>query len=111
MRNALIIGFDDSLTVVDLDSEQGSYKILSDAVDGYIEAVTLNESLSMYVNEEGKIHGLMVNPIATAIFQNRFGKIDTINGNAVVTGGVDEDGEDMGLTDEQVTRFKYIFTK
>jgi hypothetical protein len=111
MRNALIIGFDESITVVDLDSEEGSYNILSNAVDGYIEAIRFTETLNMYINEEGKLNGLMVNPMATAIFQTRYGKVDIIVGNAVLTGGVDEDGEDMGLSDEQVERFKFIFTK
>jgi hypothetical protein len=111
MRNALIIGFDESITVVDLDSEEGSYNILSNAVDGYIEAIRFTETLNMYINEEGKLNGLMVNSMATAIFQTRYGKVDIIVGNAVLTGGVDEDGEDMGLSDEQVERFKFIFTK
>lgn len=111
MKNALVIGFDESLEVVDLDSPEGSLEVLQNAVDGWVQAVDINERLTMWMNEEGKLDGLPFNGIATGLFQARFGKIDIIMGNAVLTGGVDDEGETIGLTEEQVAQFKFMFTK
>lgn len=111
MRNALVIGFDESLEVVDLDSTEGSLEVLQNAVDGWVEAVDINDTLTMWCNEEGKLDGLPFNGIATGLFQARFGKVDIIMGNAVLTGGVDDEGDTIGLTDEQVAKFKFMFTK
>jgi hypothetical protein len=111
MRNALVIGMDESLEVVDLDASEGSLKVLQNAVEGYVQAIDLKRDLTMWANEEGKLEGMMTNSIATAIFQTRFGMVDIIVGNAVLTGGTDDEGETIGLTDEQVTRLKFLFTK
>ena len=54
---------------------------------------------------------MMTNSIATAIFQARFGMVDIIVGNAVLTGGVDDEGDTIGLTDEKVQQLKFMFTK
>jgi hypothetical protein len=79
-----------------------SYKTLSDSVGGLIEPVYLAENLTLWVNEEGKVYGQAVNPIATAIFQSVFGKIDIMVGDVILTGGSDDEGETLGLTDEQI---------
>jgi hypothetical protein len=110
MRNALVIGMDESLEVIDLDAEEGSLKVLQNAVDGYVQAIDLNQELTMWANEEGKLEGMMTNSIATAIFQARFGMIDIIVGNAVLTGGVDDEGDTIGLTEEQVKQLTFMFS-
>jgi hypothetical protein len=109
MRKAVVIGFDESIGVLDLDAPEGSLKVLQDAVDGWVEVVDLAPKLSIWVNEEGKLNGLPYNGIATAIFQEKFGAVDIIVGNAVLTGGTDEEGETIGLTDEQVARITRLF--
>ena len=111
MRKALVIGFDESLEVIDLDATGNSYEVLSNAVDGYIEQVSLKKNLTMFVNEEGKLDGLMTNSIATAIFQAKFGAVDIIVGNAVLTGGIDELGKEEGLTEPQVEQLQRLFTR
>ena len=109
MRKAVVIGFDESIEVVDLDAPQGSLKVLQDAVDGWVQVVDLAPTLSIWVNEEGKMNGLPYNGIATAIYQDRFGMVDIIVGNAVLTGGTDDEGDTIGLTDEQVSRIEKLF--
>lgn len=109
MRKAVVIGFDESIEVLDLDAPQGSLKVLQDAVDGWVQVVDLAPTLSIWVNEEGKMNGMPYNGIATAIYQDRFGAVDIIVGNAVLTGGTDRKGETIGLTDEQVERIERLF--
>lgn len=61
-------------------------------VGGYIEAVNLTmpdgTAAVMYVNEEGRLHGLPPNPLATALAQklNRYFANQQIVGHAVVVG-------------------------
>lgn len=109
MRKAVVIGFDESIEVIDLDAPQGSLKVLQDAVDGWVQVVDLSPTLSIWVNEEGKLEGLPYNGKATAIYQERFGKVDIIVGNAVLTGGTDDEGETIGLTDEMVSKVQRLF--
>lgn len=110
MRNAVVIGFDTDLSVVDLDAPEGALAVLQDAVDGYVQAIDLTPTMTMWCNEEGKLDGLPNNAIATAIFQEKFGAVDIIVGNAVITGGVDDEGETIGLTAEQVEKLEHLFS-
>jgi hypothetical protein len=110
MRNAVVIGFDTDLSVIDLDAPEGALDILQKAVDGYVQAIDLTPTMTMWCNEEGKLDGLPNNAIATAIFQEKFGAVDIIVGNAVITGGVDDEGETIGLTAKQVERLEHLFS-
>ena len=94
----------DNLVAVEQDTDEFvSYATLSRAVGGMIEAVTLPNGLTLWVNENGKNDGLPVNDYATRLFASAFGEgIDIIVGNAIVTGGADDEGETLGLTDEQI---------
>lgn len=89
-NQALIIKTDGTTEIVDYFTDN-EYDMLRDAVGGYIEAVTMPDSI-LWVNEEGKIHGLPVNTRATAYFQQHFGPCDIIVGNAVITGREDDLG-------------------
>lgn len=100
---ALVLTTDSTIEVEQDTDEFVSYATLSRAVGGMIEAVTLPSGLTLWVNEEGKMNGLPVNDYATRLFDSAFGSgIDIIVGNAIITGGADDDGETLGLTDEQV---------
>ena len=99
---ALVITTDNTVEVEQDTNEFVSYATLSRAVGGMIEAVTLPNGLTLWVNEEGKMDGLAPNVYATRLFVSAFGAVDVIVGNAIVTGGADDDGETLGLTDEQV---------
>ena len=80
-----------------------SLKSLQTAVGGWVQAVDLDHDLTIWVNEEGKMDGLPVNPIATRLWEKYIGVgTDIIAGNAVFTGGTDDDGETLGLADDKV---------
>lgn len=112
MRAALKVNVHQEVTVLDLDAPEGSLAVLQAGVDGWIEPVAINENLTMYVNEEGKLELFaIVNRYANALFAKRFGVgIDTIVGDVVFTGGVDDEGETIGLTDAQVRSLTFQVT-
>lgn len=58
------------------------------AVGGYIEIVAMrpgNGRKRLYVNEEGKLHGLPLNLAATALMSEHHTPGDVIVGDAVIT--------------------------
>lgn len=99
---ALQINTDGTVEIIVNDDKFVGYSTLSGAVGGMIECVTFSDTLTMWVNEEGKMCGLPVNEYATRLFVANFGPFDTIVGNAILTGGADDDGETLGLTDGQI---------
>jgi len=102
MEKALIIKTDGTKLVVTFD-EESSYKLLSEAVGGYIERVQMKSGIDIWVNEEGKLIGLPQNPIGTALWADSYGTTDIIVGNIIITSGADDEGNTLGLSDEQVT--------
>lgn len=101
-RKALVINTDGSIAEVDttLDALQG-------AVGGWVQAVDLTDALTLWVNEEGKMVGLPHNRYAQALWDDAYGEgTDYIVGNAVLTGGVDEHGDTLGLDDESIATVK-----
>jgi hypothetical protein len=101
-RKALVINTDGTVAVIDptLDALQA-------AVGGWVQAVDLTDTLTLWVNEEGKMVGLPYNPYAQALWNDTYGRgTDYLVGNAVITGGTDEDGETLGLDDESIAAVK-----
>lgn len=85
-KQAVIIGFDGDVTTIEYD-KKNEYQTFRDAVDGYIEMVSLmGTQLTMYINEEGKLEGQPFNEKATAIFREKFKTPDYIAGNAIFVG-------------------------
>ena len=77
-------------------------------VGGYFESIvqrTEHGDIDMWVNEEGKMLGLPINTQATELFHKYFSNADVIVGDVLLTGGVDRDGNTLGLTQEQVNLF------
>lgn len=102
---AVIITTDGEKSVVEFTNET-SYATLKGAVDGYIEVVHLpNIKADMWVNEEGKLLALPQNPTGTALWVDNYGPSDYTAGNIIITGLVDNEGETLGLSDEQVEYF------
>ena len=54
---------------------------LQAAVGGLIQAIDLAPELTMWCNDEGKLMGLPVNPVATALWTRYYGETDVIVGN------------------------------
>lgn len=102
MRLAVKVRVDGTHERVDLDAPEGSLKVLQSAVEGWVQAIDLREDLTMWLNEEGKLEGKPVNMMASRFFNDVFGAgHDIMVGNAIFTGGVDNEGDTIGLTDEQ----------
>jgi hypothetical protein len=96
MRKALVVSTAGIITEVDLDND--SLKTLQTAVGGWIQAVDLNPTITVWMNEEGKFNGMELNPYATLIWGAAFGHgTDVIMGTAVFTGGTDENGETLAI--------------
>lgn len=82
-----------------------SYKILSDTVEGMIECVRLSENEDMWCNENGIAEGRPLNMIASAIYSETFNAGNPILGNVIITGGADDEGETLGLSDELIEKW------
>lgn len=90
-------------------SETGvSLKELQAGVDGWIEAVDINENLTMWVNEEFLLRNEPnPNAIGTVFFATVGGTYD-IQGNVVFTGGTDENGDTLGLSEENARMIRNL---
>jgi hypothetical protein len=82
---------------------------LQDAVGGWVEAVDLSPTLTMWCNEEGKLNGLPFNSLATDLWEESFGQTDFIKGNVIFTGGTDEEGETLGLDEATADKLRKLF--
>lgn len=84
--------------------EEKEFKQLSDmqaAVDGLIEPIALRDFYGAgvcqgYVNEEGLLHQLPLNSVASAL-SFMFGNTPNIVGNMIVLGLTDDEGEDTDI--------------
>ena len=102
-QKAVIISTEGHKSVVEFEFGK-SYQILSDAVGGMIECVSLKDA-DLWCNENGIAEGLDLNMIASAIYSNAFGAGNPVLGNVIITGSVDAEGETLGLTDKQVAHW------
>jgi Domain of unknown function (DUF3846) len=102
MAKAVVIKTDGTKSVTDFNRST-EYNVIKQAVGGWLESIHLDNDLTLYINEEGKLLGLPQNPIATAFFASYYGlHQDVIVGDVIFVGGVDEEGYSNGLTDKQV---------
>lgn len=88
---------------VQMSENAPDYDTLNRAVGGWLEGVAL-VGVTAYVNEEGKLKGLPVNALATRL-AHRDEAIypqDTINGDMIVLGALDDEGECTSLSDEWI---------
>ena len=75
---------------------------LSELCRGYFQVVPMDNDTCLWLNEEGKIHGLPWNPRTQILWDAKYGAgTDIIVGPAVLTGGIGHDGETLGLNEEQ----------
>jgi hypothetical protein len=99
-QKAVVISTDGHKGVVEFEFGK-SYELLSNAVGGMIECVGLKDA-DLWCNENGIAESLELNMIASAIYSEAFNASNPILGNVIITGSVDDEGETLGLTDEQV---------
>lgn len=98
--------------VVELDISADSLEYLQTAVGGWVQAIDIATDMTMWCNEEGKLIGLPHNPYAQFMWDKAFGAhTDYIVGDIVLTGGTDEEGATLGLSDEQTVIVRNIVKK
>ena len=112
MRKALRILVDGTVEELDLDSAEGSLKVLQNGVkfddqdvSPLVQAIDLSQGVTMWCHEEGKLLRHPWNDTATMLYSFDFGMDDYeeyIAGNVVLTGGVDDEGETLGIPEGQV---------
>lgn len=94
------------------------FKQLSDyqqVFDGFINVVRLYdynaaEAACMYVDDEGLLKGLTLNPMASAL-SFLFGNTPHLVGRAVIVGKTDDEGYDTDLPDYLLTLIQNISAK
>jgi hypothetical protein len=83
-----------------LDVAEDFLQKMQNAVDGLIQPVDLTPSLTLWVNEEGLLRNdLAVNTFASILYQEFFNTPTLLMGTAVFTGGTDEEGNTLGLSE------------
>ena len=100
MEKVISITTDNIVEVKEVESIE--YETLSTAVNGMIELVSISEDIDMWLNEEGKLIGLEPNVIATMLFYKAFSQFDIVMGNVIITGGSDDEGNTIGLSDASI---------
>jgi hypothetical protein len=104
MRQAVIIRTTGLTELVNLDEAKDQLKFMQEVVGGWIEAVDVQDNMTLWCNEEGKLMGL--DPNYVAVSKTSAHEVlmpgDIIAGDVIITGGTGSDGETLGLTTEQV---------
>jgi hypothetical protein len=86
-----------------------SLETLQKSVGGWVQAIESDSGdITFWCNEEGKLTGLPVNPVATAMWTRYFGETDVIVGNVVFTGGCDEEGETTTLLPDDLKNIEEL---
>lgn len=102
MRRFLILNTDGTATYDNLndDDEGQALRALQYHVGGHIQLLPGGHlhGCSVFLNEDGQELDLAPNPLAATVF----GWPGELLGNVVVTGGVDENLDTAGLSDEQL---------
>jgi hypothetical protein len=82
-----------------------SLENLQTFVGGYIEAIRVNDSITIWINEEGKLIELPPNFYLT----NQDGQAYDIVVGDVLIAGTDHEGETVSLTDEEIKEIQERF--
>lgn len=90
---ALVIEAESQDTYIVEIERDNALKPLQEAVGGWVECVSLPKNgFEMWLNEEGKLTGLLTNHAATRLWESEYGPTDVMAGNAVITGPADDEG-------------------
>lgn len=79
-------------------NKENSYKTIKNAVAGLIQPIDLEPTITLWLNEEGKLDKLPYNHKATALWVYYFDFTDYISGDVFITGGTDENGDTLGIS-------------
>lgn len=107
-KTAVVVNTKGEMSIIDIAEDELTK--LQSAVDGLIQPIDLDTHATMWVNEEGLFRSdLEMNEIATAIYAEMYGDIaNPLIGDAVFTGGTDEEGETLTLPQEYIDSLKKL---
>lgn len=93
-----------------VDLGDDSYRVISDAVEGDIEAVSLADDLDFFANENGwaEFSPGDRNALAEMMQFALLGAANPILGPVIFTGGVDVLGETQGLTEDRARQIEHL---
>lgn len=74
---------------------------LQEAVGGHVDVIGLSPALDMWLNDEGLVNGMLINWAATAVAAAHGYVYQPYAGPVVFTGGTDEEGNTLPLTQDQ----------
>lgn len=114
MTKFAVLKVDGTLSFEEVDAEK-EYDFLSGTVGGYIQAVPLSYDetigdLTLWCNEEGKLDGLPFNQAATMLWELFYGKTDYMVGDVVLSGGTDEEGNTISISEERSVQLAQLFS-
>jgi hypothetical protein len=98
---AVIIHPDGTIQDTEIENGLGPYQAV---VGGYIEGVFGNVA-TIYVNEEGLLLRLPLNPVATYFAQFILGRNVVLHGTALIVGPGDGEGDDTSVRQTVVDFF------
>jgi hypothetical protein len=91
----------------ELDITENSLAVLQAGVDGLIQPIDIREDLTMWVNEEFLFRGdFEPNLLGTSFYQSVYGTDGLIHGPIVFTGGSDEAGNTLPLSDSMLVKLR-----
>lgn len=91
--------------------QDNELKVLQSVVEGLIEPVDLANTLTMWVNEEGKLIGKTPNPFATEAWFRKYDATDIVVGTVAFTGGTDAEGATLGLPENILAMLQTLADK
>lgn len=98
----LVIPVTGDIEVREIEGLEGMQAV----VGGYIECVGIREDLDLWCNEDGWALGLEYNVRATTWLNTIQDGVYHLLGDVFLTGGVDDEGETLSITDQEVYHTK-----
>lgn len=109
--NALVVTTDFTMSLQSIDADAGDD--LNTLVGGWFQTAPCTDpELTFWVNEEGKLHGMPLNDVATEMWLLTSPSMrghDYLVGTVVITGGVGPEGETLTLPSNWATKFAESF--
>jgi len=101
---AITVTSGNDINIIEFDKSK-SYDTIKQAIGGgTFDCVRLPSiNAEMWIDDEGKlINDIQWNHFGTALWVNEYGMTDAIAGDIIITGGVDINGNTLGLDEEDI---------
>jgi hypothetical protein len=108
MSKAIIVKADnlieDPIQIVDFNEDE-SFSTIKKVIKNRFDCISLPSlGVDMWIDDEGKLLDLEINPFATALWINEYGMNDIVVGDVIITGGPDSSGHTKGMDDKKIVK-------